>query len=210
VARPRTDIKERIVHAARGEFLARGVEATALRAIARRARTNLGMVYYYFPTKEDLFLAVIEEPYGRLVSAMGEILGGQAPVRERVRALYRRIAAFTPEEGDTFRLVFAEALKSPRLRARVFARAWRGHLPIVFGAIEEGQRGGALDGGSPTALLGIVTAAVGLLPQIAARAAPLGLEAGDALADRLTDLLFDGIGGGPPVRRRGRRARAAR
>ncbi|HVU50447.1 MAG TPA: helix-turn-helix domain-containing protein [Polyangia bacterium] len=194
MARPRTDIRERVVRAARHEFLQRGVDATSLRAIARRARSNIGMIYYYFPTKEDLFLAVIEAPYARIVATMGEILGGPAPVRERIRALYRRIGAFAPDEAETFRLVISEAVKSPRLRAKVFARAWHGHLPIVFGALERGKRDADLRANVPTPLLGIVTAAVGILPQIAARAAPLGLAANEALADQLTDLLFDGIG----------------
>jgi AcrR family transcriptional regulator len=194
MARPRTDIRERIVRAARHEFLHLGVEASSLRAIARRARTSIGMIYYYFPTKEDLFLAVIEGPYARLVTAIGDILNTREPVRERVRALFRRIGAFTPHEAETFRLVLGEALKSPKLRHKVFARAWRGHLPLLFGALEDGKRAGVLRAKSPTPLLGIVTAAVGILPQIAARAAPLGIPANDALADQLTDLLFDGIG----------------
>jgi len=198
MARPRSGIKERILRAARHEFLQRGVDATALRAIARRARTNIGMIYYYFPTKEDLFLGVIEAPYAHLVSTIGEILGASAPVRERVRALYRRIGALTPDEVETFRLVFAEAVKSPQLRAKVFARAWHGHLPIVFAALEGGKREGALEATVPTPLLAIVTAAVGILPQIAAQAVPLGLTANEALADQLTSLLFDGIGARRP------------
>ena len=82
MARPRTNIRERIVRAARHEFLEHGVGATALRAIARRARTSLGMIYYYFPAKEDLFLAVIEEPYAQIVEAMavlGPVYRGFAP-----------------------------------------------------------------------------------------------------------------------------------
>jgi len=194
MARPRSNIRERVVRAARHEFLEHGVGATALRAIARRARTSLGMIYYYFPAKEDLFLAVIEEPYARIVEEMAAILGRQEPVRDRIRALFRRIGALTPEEAETFRLVIGEAIKSPQLRAKVFARAWRGHLPIVFAALEGGKRDGLLSAASPTPLLALVTAAVGVLPQIAARALPIGLVGDEALADRLADLLFDGIG----------------
>ena len=194
MARPRSNIKERIVRAARVEFLKIGVEAASLRAIARRARTNLGMIYYYFPSKNDLFLGVIEEPYVAIVATFGEVLDTDAPVRERIRALFRRIGAFTPDEAETFRLVLSEAIKSPERRAAVFARAWRGHLPLVFATIEGGKRSGDLDKRIPTALLGLVTAAVGVLPQIAARNLPIGLVADEALADRLVDVLFEGIG----------------
>ena len=182
------------MRAARHEFLEHGVKATPLRAIARRARTNLGMIYYYFPTKEDLFLAVIEEPYAKIVDSVGAVLAGTQPVRERLRNLFRRIAAATPDEAETFRLVVSEGLKSPELRSKVFARVWRGHLPIVFRALEDGKREGLLDPSVPTPLLGIVTAAMAIVPQAAARSVPIGLVANDALADRLIELLLNGIG----------------
>ncbi|HTJ41201.1 MAG TPA: TetR/AcrR family transcriptional regulator [Kofleriaceae bacterium] len=194
MARPRSNIRDRIIRAARVEFLKIGVDASSLRAIARRARTNLGMIYYYFPTKDDLFLAVIEAPYQHIVATFADALGGDAPIRERIRALFRRIGSFTPEEAETFRLVISEGIKSPERRAAVFARAWRGHLPIVFAAIEGGKHAGHLDKTIPTPLLGLITAAVGVLPQIAARALPMGLTASEALADRLCDVLFEGIG----------------
>ena len=61
MARPRSDIEPRIVHAARRRFLKEGVDGASLRTIARDAKTSIGMVYYYFPTKDDLFFAVVEE-----------------------------------------------------------------------------------------------------------------------------------------------------
>ncbi|MBW8777577.1 MAG: TetR/AcrR family transcriptional regulator, partial [Stenotrophomonas sp.] len=118
MARPRTNIPDRIVRAARHEFLEHGVKATPLRAIARRARTNLGMIYYHFPTKDDLFLAVIEEPYAKIVESVGAILGGSEPIRDRLRALFRRFGAATPEEAETFQLVLTEGFKSAELRSR--------------------------------------------------------------------------------------------
>jgi AcrR family transcriptional regulator len=194
MARPRTNIKERIVKAARHEFWLRGVDASSLRAIARRARTSIGMIYYYFPTKDDLFLGVIEEPYTAIVAMFGETLGTALPVRERIRALFRRISVFTPDEAETFRLVVREALISPERRSRVVARAWRGHLPLVFSTLEGAKQAGVIDPSIPTPMLMIATAAMGILPQVAARALPqLGLPAGEAMADRLADLLFDGI-----------------
>ncbi|MEO7731639.1 MAG: TetR/AcrR family transcriptional regulator [Kofleriaceae bacterium] len=192
--RPRSNIRERIVRASRHEFLERGVAATPLRAIARRARTNLGMIYYYFPSKHELFLAVIEEPYAQIVDSIGAILGRDEPVRDRIRALYRRIGAATAEEAETFRLVVSEGVKSAELRARLFARVWRGHLPLIFQTLEDGKRDGLLDASLPMPLLAIVTVAIGVLPQIAARAVPIGLVGGDALADRLAELLLDGVG----------------
>src|SRR5262249_27779376 len=65
--RPRTDIRVRILHAARARFAAKGVDGSSLRSIAADARTSIGMIYYYFPSKDALFLAVVEEVYGNLL-----------------------------------------------------------------------------------------------------------------------------------------------
>jgi AcrR family transcriptional regulator len=83
--RPKSDIDVRILHAARERFLNEGVDGASLRAIAKDARTSIGMVYYYFPSKDDLFLAVVEEVYERVVSELSAALGSDVPVVERIR-----------------------------------------------------------------------------------------------------------------------------
>jgi AcrR family transcriptional regulator len=67
--RPKSDIDARIVAAARARFLVEGVDGASLRSIAQDAGTNVGMIYYYFPTKDDLFLGVVEDVYARTASA---------------------------------------------------------------------------------------------------------------------------------------------
>src|SRR6266545_901848 len=105
MARPRTDIAPRILHAARARFLAEGVDGASLRAIARAAGTSIGMLYYYFSSKDDLFLAVVEEVYGALLADLARALAPDAPVEERIAALYQRIAAMSDEELSVIRLV---------------------------------------------------------------------------------------------------------
>ena len=74
MARPRSDISERIRDAACERFLADGVDGASLRAIATKAKTSIGMVYYYYPSKEELFFAVVEETYSKLVADLGRAL----------------------------------------------------------------------------------------------------------------------------------------
>ena len=68
MARPRGDISERLIKAAREAFLTQGVDGASLREIAAEAGTSLGMITYYFPTKDDLFLAVLEQVYPKLLA----------------------------------------------------------------------------------------------------------------------------------------------
>jgi AcrR family transcriptional regulator len=54
------DTRERLVEAARDLFLIQGYNATGVAQILKRAGVNSGSLYYFFPTKEDLLLAVLE------------------------------------------------------------------------------------------------------------------------------------------------------
>jgi AcrR family transcriptional regulator len=214
MARPRSDIEPRIVTAARRRFLDEGVDGASLRTIARDAGTSIGMVYYYFPTKDDLFFAVVEEVYVKLVSDMTQELEPNAPVEERIRRLYARVGAVTDAELTTVQLVVREALVSSSRLRRLIARFQRGHIPLVLAALADGAREGSIDPALPPALLLLATLAVGAVPQFvrrtAGKRAPFAdLPPSDALAPILVRVLFHGIGA--PAKKAGEaRTKAAR
>lgn len=168
--RPRTDIRPRILAAARARFLADGVDGASLRAIARAAGSNLGMLYYYFPSKDDLFFAVVEEVYGRLLADLTAAVG-RGGFQERIGRLYARVGAMSDHELEVVKLVMSEVIGgSPRL-ARLIERFQRGHLPLVMGALADGMREGAVRRDLPPGLLLVLTFAIGALPQIIRRSA---------------------------------------
>ncbi|HLU68171.1 MAG TPA: TetR/AcrR family transcriptional regulator [Kofleriaceae bacterium] len=194
MARPRTDIEPRLLRAARERFLADGVDGASLRAIARAAGTSIGMLYYYFPTKDDLFLAVVEEVYSELLADLTGALSVEAPIEERLARLYARFARISQRELEIIRLVVREMLApSPRL-ARLIHRFQHGHLPLVQDALAAGLAEGRLDPRFPLSLLLGLTFAVGALPQVARRAAGQ-LEPFSSLPepDRLAELALDAL-----------------
>jgi AcrR family transcriptional regulator len=198
MARPRTDIQPRILHAARARFLVDGVEGASLRRIAKDARTNIGMVFYYYPTKDELFLAVIEEVYAKLLSSLEHVLASDKPVRDRLAAAFERIGAATDEEIDIVRLVMREALVfSDRFRA-VLARFKSGHIAMMFKTLSDAVESGELDDRYPVPLLMLSTFGIGGVPQLIRRVAgpalPFPLPSSKALARTSIDILFDGAG----------------
>jgi AcrR family transcriptional regulator len=210
MARPRSDIRFRIVHAAREQFLRAGVEGTPLRTIARMARTSIGMVYYYFPNKDDLFFAVVEEVYTALLSDMTQALAPNAPVRERLGRLYSRIGAVSELELSVVRLVVREALTSSARLERLIKRFQRGHIPLVVSALADGVREGNIDPQWHLGVAFLCTLALGgpaqLMGRIAGDRLKLGdLPAGQALSDQLVDILFSGIGTPQPLSPKRRR-----
>ena len=78
------------MHAARARFLARGRRRrVAAQHRAATRGTSIGMVYYYFPTKDDLFLAVVEEVYAKLLSDLSRDLAADVAPEQRLRAAVR-------------------------------------------------------------------------------------------------------------------------
>lgn len=199
MARPRGDIRERIVRAARERFLVDGVDGASLRRIARDAHTNLGMIYYYFRTKEDLFLAVVEDVYAALLADLQAALAPDAAVEERTRRAYARLGRMSDDECTVIRLVLREAMVSSRRRARLIERFARGHLPLLLGMILDGVAAGRITDRHHPAVLVVATAVLAVLPQVVRRlvgdALPAGFDVpeGEALASALADLLLHGI-----------------
>jgi AcrR family transcriptional regulator len=219
MARPASDIRERIVRAARGRFLAEGVDGASLRTIAREAKTNVGMVFYYFPNKDDLFLAVVEEVYARLLDDLGVALGGAGPARARLARVFARIGAATDDELEVVRLVVREVLLSSERFQRVFARMQRGHVRMLLETLGEGVQRGEIDPDVPVPLLLLSCLGLGALPQFVRRAAghaaPFrALPPPPQLAEASAELLFRAIGARArptrPAARKPRRARKPR
>jgi AcrR family transcriptional regulator len=60
--------RENILQAAITEFVAQGLAGARVDAIAERTQTSKRMIYYYFNSKEQLYLEVLEKLYGEIRS----------------------------------------------------------------------------------------------------------------------------------------------
>ncbi len=196
--RPRSDIQPRLLRAARDRFLREGVDGASLRDIARDAGTSIGMVYYYFPSKDDLFLAVVEERYGKLLADLTTALSPADPPAERLLAMYRRVARMDDADLMIVKLIVREALVSSQRLERLIARFMRGHLPLIVQTVFDGLRDGSFRSDLPPPVLFMATMALGVAPQLARRSVgPQPFLAGaperEDLADKALDVLLHGI-----------------
>jgi AcrR family transcriptional regulator len=204
MARPRGDIQPRILHAARARFLAEGVDGASLRRIAQDAGTSIGMVYYYFPSKDDLFLGVVEEVYVALLADLEAALRPSLPVPERIQRLYQRLGALSPDELVVMRIVVREVLALPARLDRLIARFQRGHLPLILALVRDGFAAGLFDPQLPLPLVGAAMMVLGGPAQILLRVAgQRGLlpatAAGPPLAAALMRVFLGGVSA-PPAR----------
>lgn len=58
--RAEADVRERLISAAKAEFLRCGYQKASLRTIAQAAGVSTGSVYFFFGSKEELFYAVVD------------------------------------------------------------------------------------------------------------------------------------------------------
>jgi len=134
-----------IVEAALDLFVEKGFAATRMDEIAKRAGVTKGTVYLYFPSKEDLFRAVVEEMMGPNIEA-GERLVAEheGTATELVRKL---IGAWWELVGNSrvaclSKLMTGEAANFPELAQyyvdHVVVRARR----IFQAALQRGIDGG--------------------------------------------------------------------
>ena len=197
--RPRSDIEPRIVEAARALFLKDGVDGASLRAIAAAAGTSIGMVYYYFPSKDELFLAVVEERYEALVADLDRALTPELSVRERLERMFERFAAVSPEEIQVIKLVLREALVSSERLERIVERFKRGHVPLILRTVFDGFADGTFDRSLHPVV--VVLSAVALagpaqvIRAVAGQRLPLPAgPGGNELAHALVGVLLSGVG----------------
>jgi AcrR family transcriptional regulator len=80
-----------ILDSARDEFAQRGLAGARMDSIAARAGLNKRLIYYYFGSKDDLFLAVLERTYADIRDAEQQLHLDEV---EPVEAI-RRLVSFT-------------------------------------------------------------------------------------------------------------------
>jgi AcrR family transcriptional regulator len=117
---PRPARRRQLLGAAREIFVAQGYHAAAMDEIADRAGVSKPVLYQHFPSKLELYLALLDESAAELVSAVSEALASTTDNRERVPATFRAFFEYVGGAGEAFRLVFESDLSNePAVRARL-------------------------------------------------------------------------------------------
>jgi AcrR family transcriptional regulator len=148
--------RERLLAAAAQEFARAGFERASVDAISLAAGYAKGTIYNYFPSKEDLFLAVVEE-----ASAQAAAAGpapADAPARERLAAVIAGFCAWAREHDALARVLVRECLMgTPGLYPQVIlAEApLTGELETI---LREGARSGELRDDLPADILALALA----------------------------------------------------
>ncbi len=110
--------RQDILAAAHEEFAESGLSGARVDAIAARTRTTKRMIYYYFGSKEGLYLAVLERAYGDIRAVERELRLDDLPPEAAIRAMIDFTFDYQEAHPDFIRLVSIENIHHGRFLAR--------------------------------------------------------------------------------------------
>lgn len=116
--------KRKIMDNALQEFSKRGYGASSVNTICAGKDISKGIIYHHFKTKDELYLACVEECFQRLTEYLRkELIMGQGTVEEQLEQYFSvRVAFF--RRYPVYQPIFCEAVISPpaHLRSQIQAR----------------------------------------------------------------------------------------
>src|SRR5881398_2864163 len=117
---PRSARRKQLLAAAQEVFVAQGYHAAAMDDIAERAGVSKPVLYQHFPSKLDLYLALLDQHVDLLGEQVRTALTTTDDNHERVTACIAAYFDFVDDPGGAFRLVFESDLRNePAVRERV-------------------------------------------------------------------------------------------
>jgi len=160
--------RSRILRAAGDCFAQQGYDATGVAEICERAGVTKGAFYHHFPSKQDLFLALLEAWLADLDTqlAQARVLADTFPEALR-RMVERSSSAFEIARGQVplFLEFWSKASRDPVVWQATIA-PYRRYRMLIAGFVKEGVAEGSLRPVNPDhAAHLILSLAVGMLLQ---------------------------------------------
>ncbi len=117
---PRDERRAQLLSAALESFTASGYHAASMDEIAERANVSKPVLYQHFPSKLDLYLAVLDLHIDSLVFSIQKAIASTRENKYRVKATIDAYFGFIEGEGEAFRLLFESDMSvEPQVRERL-------------------------------------------------------------------------------------------
>jgi TetR/AcrR family transcriptional regulator len=132
-----------ILNAAEHIFAERGLAGARIDAIARAAAVNKALIYYYFKSKDALFLAVVERHMKEFSGEALDILNSSRSVKDKildyVSMHFDFIAARTDYPRLFQRFMMADSRPFMRIRRKYFSPVAKKFQAVIQQGIRSGE-----------------------------------------------------------------------
>ncbi|MFN3256502.1 MAG: TetR/AcrR family transcriptional regulator [Ilumatobacter sp.] len=193
---PRPSRLNDVVEAAANVFKERGYHATRLEDIAEALGMQKGSLYNYISSKEELLLAVVRPPAGRLLSSLSELAEADLPATEKIRLVAKSHAGVL-EEYFPYVAVYVQEIAGQG-HSEEWLEMDRRYVRLLSQIIDEGRTSG-LFGPSTNPTLSAM-ALIGSLNWMTRWYEQGGQLSAEELADQIASTFLGGL-----ITRTGRR-----
>ena len=134
--------RARILKAARNEFMRHGYSGARIERISRTGRSSDRMIYYYFGSKEALYIEVLEGVYSELGAAESRLVLDEGRPLEALRTLIAFTWGYYLAHPEFVALLSNENLQRGRhiTKSLTVAQLSRPVLDILARILDEGAR----------------------------------------------------------------------
>ena len=101
------EARERLLSGATVLFASKGYAATTVREIVERAGVTKPVLYYYFHSKEGIYLDLMREPFGKFAALVGETLVPAGSSKDRLFRLCLAAYDIFVENIDAARVMYS-------------------------------------------------------------------------------------------------------
>jgi len=136
--------RENILLVATREFARKGFNGARVDAIASQTSTTKRMIYYYFGSKERLYIAVLERAYTRIREAEAELHLERLDPETAIRRLAEFTFDYDHANPEFVRLVAVENIHHARhlAKSRQIRAINRTIIATIDGILRRGRRAG--------------------------------------------------------------------
>ena len=138
--------KAQILDTARVLLLEKGLNATSINQIAKRAELSVGAIYFYYKSKEDLYAELQVEGLELLNQTIRQSVQEQSSPEESIRNIAIAYLKFSEEDKNYFDIInyflaSPEPIFSPELKIQIDERG-KNNLTILTDIISKGIHDG--------------------------------------------------------------------
>jgi TetR/AcrR family transcriptional regulator len=187
-------VRDRLMHAAISLFARKGYATTTVREIVEAAGVTKPVLYYYFRSKEGIFLEMMRDALQEFETTTGQALDGGGNARARILRLLDGVFALILDHLDVMRVLDAMYYGPPQGAPHFdFEAIHQRFIEMLTNLVQEGMVSGEFRNGSPEdvawALVGAFEVARGMSlchPEV---------QFGRERLGRVLNTVFDGVCG---------------
>jgi len=138
--------REKILRTAQQIFIEKGKDGARMQEIADQARVNKAMIFYYFSSKDQLYLEVLQSVVRRLFQKVNEVVISDGEPRQKLEQFVEAYFNFLIENEGLPRIMLREFASGGEVIGKIFGETLSaGENPIssnIQFMMEESMRKG--------------------------------------------------------------------